>query len=120
MGVHGRVVRTRNVAILSYERAGGVYSPKKTIAAATVLFLEAIFVWHRREIRSLADITLTKTIFMFAVTLLSTLTAGLTNQLLLNSLQMKTKFWEMVLLQNATCSLNYTPMKLGTYIEPIT
>lgn len=51
---------------------------------------------------------------MFAVTLLSTLTAGLANQLLLNSLQANKKIWDMVLLQNATYLLNYAPKKLGT------
>ena len=87
---------------------------KYVLALTITVFLCVYLARHWQELKSLSNITLPKIIFMYSITLLTTFIAGLANKLLLNSLNTRTKFLDMVLLHNAVYLLNYVPMKFGT------
>lgn len=51
---------------------------------------------------------------IYAISLGATINSGFMIRAIFNSLNVKTHFWDMVFLQNATNLLNYLPMKFGT------
>ena len=87
---------------------------KYSITLIISIFLVWYLVKHWNELKSLLDISLTKLIFLYVISAVGTLIGGISSMVLIKSLGTKTRFWDMVILQNAIFLLNYAPMKLGT------
>jgi len=87
---------------------------KYLISLFISIFLIWYFIKHWDELKSLLDISLSKLIFLYVISAIGTLIGSLNTKILIKSLGIKTKFWDMVILQNAISLLNYVPMKFGT------
>ncbi len=87
---------------------------KNLLGILILVFLIWYLSTHWGELKPLLDLTAGKLAVVYGVSLAGTLIAGMTNKLLLRALGAKTKFWDMVFLQNAVYLLNYVPMKFGT------
>jgi uncharacterized membrane protein YbhN (UPF0104 family) len=87
----------------------------KNILAVIILgFLLWYLARHWEELKALLKLSPEQLFVMYCLWFLLSLTSARVVQCLLNALETKTAFWDMVLLHNATLLLNYAPMKFGT------
>ena len=87
----------------------------KNILAVIIL---ASLVWylvvHWQQLRELLQLNPKHLLMLYSLLFLASLTTTFAIQSLLSALSVKTRFWDMVRLQNASFLLNYAPMKFGT------
>ncbi len=87
----------------------------KNILALIILgFLVWYLAKHWEQLKVLLDLSPERLFVMYCLLFLLSLSSARVVQCLLNALETKTGFWDMVLLHNATMLLNYAPMKFGT------
>ena len=87
---------------------------KNILGIVIVLFLLWYLSRHWDKIKALLRLSPTELVIIYLITFLSILNGSYIVQCLLNTLKVRTFFWDMVLLHNATYLLNYVPMKFGT------
>jgi len=87
---------------------------RNILGIVIVIFLLWYLSKHWDKIKVLLKLSTTELLIIYVISFLGTLNSGYIVRRLLNTLEVKTFFWDMVLLQNATYLLNYVPMKFGT------
>ncbi len=87
---------------------------KNILGIIIVTFLLWYLSRHWGQIKVLLKLGPTELLTIYLITFLGILSGTYIVQCLLNTLKVKTFFWDMVLLQNAIYLLNYVPMKFGT------
>ena len=90
---------------------------KNILAVIIVAFLIWYLAKHWDNLRELLKLSTSELAIIYFITSLSSINAGYTNKYLLKALDVKTPFWDMVLLQNATYLLSYVPMKFSTFFR---
>jgi len=87
----------------------------KNILALIILgFLLWYLAKHWEQLKVLLKLSPGRLFVMYCLLFLLSLTSARVVQCLLNALETKTGFWDMVRLHNAAMLLNYAPMKFGT------
>jgi len=87
---------------------------KNILGIVIIIFLLWYISKHWDKLKVLLRLSITELLIIYLITIFGTMNSVYIVQCLLNALKVKTFFWDMVLLQNATWLLNYVPMKLGT------
>lgn len=87
---------------------------KNILGIIIVIFLLWYLSRHWGKLKFLIKLSAAELIIIYFVSSLATLNSAYIIQRLLKTLKVRTFFWDMVLLQNATYLLNYVPMKFGT------
>lgn len=82
------------------------------------IVIAALLIWylgkHWDKLSALLKLGPVELFAIYFITFLSMLSNSYIVVVLLKVLRVRTRFWDMVLLQNATTLLNYLPMKFGT------
>jgi len=87
---------------------------KNILAFIIIVFLLWYLSRHWSDVKALLKLTPMALLLVYLVSFLGVLNSAYIVQCLLKTLKVKTFFWDMFLLQNATYLLNYTPLKFGT------
>jgi uncharacterized membrane protein YbhN (UPF0104 family) len=87
---------------------------KNILGLVIVAFLLWYLVGHRQQLKVLLRLGPEQFVVLYSLYFLSTLVSARVVQCLVSALKTKTKFWDMVWLQNTAILLNYLPMKFGT------
>jgi uncharacterized membrane protein YbhN (UPF0104 family) len=87
----------------------------KNILAIAIL---ALLLWylakHWEQLKALLKLRLSQLLLLYVLCLVQICCSAGVVQSLLAALKIKTRLWDMILLQNASVLLNYIPMKFGT------
>ena len=87
---------------------------KNILGLLIVAFLLWYLVGHWQQLKVLLRLGPEQLVILYLLCFLSTLVAARVVQCLVSAMKTKTKFWDMVWLQNTAILLNYVPMKFGT------
>ncbi len=87
---------------------------KNILGLVIVAFLLWYLVGHWQQLKVLLRLGPEQLVILYSLCFLSTLVTARVVQCLVSALKTKTKFWDMVWLQNTAILLNYIPMKFGT------
>lgn len=87
---------------------------KNVLGIIIIIFLLWYLSRHWGKLKFLIRLSAAELLIIYLITFLGVLNSTYIIQSLLKTLKVRTFFWDMVLLQNATYLLNYVPMKFGT------
>ena len=87
----------------------------KFFLGVVIIFILSWYLYsHWADLNYLLKLCFYDIIAIYSITILGTLITSYIVHSLLKTFQIKTRFWDIVLLQNATNLLNYVPMRYGT------
>jgi uncharacterized membrane protein YbhN (UPF0104 family) len=87
---------------------------KYILGIIILTFLLAYLVQHRAELKALLKLSAPQILIMYLLCFLTSVASVPVVRSLLDALQIKTGFGDMLILNNAALLLNYAPMKFGT------
>ena len=87
---------------------------KNILGVIIVIFLLWYLSRHWDKLKAMLRLSALELLIIYFISFWGVLNSAYITQRLLKALGLRTFFWDMVLLQNATYLLNYVPMKFGT------